>query len=83
MAIIHSCIFNLFERFPEQREAIRSLFEYNRNFKSLCEDHHKCLEAIRYWKQSTSDEAPLRSQEYETLLRELEEDIMEILNQYR
>ena len=83
MTIIHSSIFNLIERFPGQREAIKDLFEYSQAFKSLCKDHQKCLEAIRYWKQLTSDDAQLRIQEYENLLLELEEEIVEILNQFR
>jgi len=83
VTIINPSIFNLLERFPEHREAIRDLFEHSQAFKSLCMDHQKCLEAIRYWKQSPRDDAPLRSQEYETLFRELEEEIVDILNQYR
>ena len=83
MTIIHPSIFNLLERFPEHREAIRDLFEHSQDFKSLCMDHQKCLEAIHYWKQSARDDALERSKEYAALLRELEEEIVEVLNQYR
>jgi len=83
MAIIQTGIFSLYERFPDQKEAIRSLYEKSETFKTLCEDHQKCSEAICYWEQKEGNDAIQRRQEYETLIRDLEEEISECLKDCR
>jgi len=75
MAIVQTGVFTLYERFPDQKEVIRSLFEKSETFKTLCEDHRKCCEAIRFWERKEGDVAPQRLQEYGALIRDLEEEI--------
>jgi hypothetical protein len=79
MAIVQTGVFALHERFPDQKEVIRSLFEKSETFKTLCEDHRKCCGAIRYWDGKEGDVAFERRQEYEALLWDLEEEILEFL----
>jgi len=83
MAIVQTGVFTLYERFPDQKEAIRSLYEKSETFKILCEDHRKCGEAICFWEQKEGDVAILRRQEYEALMRDLEEEISAFLKDCR
>jgi len=71
------------ERFPRRKTAVRQLFKENNSFQTLCEDYRKCAEALRYWSQSTSEEAVDRREEYAVLLRDLEAEILENLASYR
>jgi hypothetical protein len=79
MAVIQKDIFSLYERFPDQKEALRSLHEKSDTFKTLCDDRQKCCEAIRYWERKEGGVALQRRQEYEMLVRDLEEEILEFL----
>jgi type I restriction-modification system DNA methylase subunit len=80
MKIIKTGIFSLYERFPDQKKEIRTLHEKSETFKSLCEDHLKCCAAIWFWEHKEGDVAIQRRQEYEALIRDLEEEISEFLN---
>ena len=81
MTVIQPSLFIIFERFPEQKETIKALFKKNESFKTLCEDYHRCAEALRYWNQSLDEDALLRMREYEALLQDLEEEISQNVNQ--
>jgi hypothetical protein len=81
MAVIQPSLFFLFDRFPEKKENIKTLFEENESFKTLCEDYHQCAEALRFWNQSSSEDAPARVREYRALLQELEEEILKNVNE--
>ena len=70
----------LFERFPSHREIIKQLFRKDKTFLSLCTDYQKCRKALHYWDNSDLREAPQRREEYETLLSELESEILLIVN---
>ena len=48
-------------------------------FLSVCEDYDACIEALRYWAQSNEPEAATRLNEYNTLVRELEEEIIGVV----
>lgn len=41
----------------------------------MCEDYHKCSQALNYWNQSTEVVAPARRKEYAAVLHELEQEI--------
>ena len=77
MTVIQPSLFILFDRFPERKETIKALFKNNESFKTLCEDYHRCGETLQYWNQSLDEDALVRMHEYETLLRELEEEILQ------
>ena len=81
MAVIQPSLFFLFDRFPEKKENIKTLFKENESFKTLCEDYHQCAEALRFWNQSSSEDAPARVREYRALLQELEEEILKNVNE--
>ena len=71
--------YNVMDRFPTHRETIKQLFYNNPNFQTLCTDYHRCSKALQFWKKSPLCEAPQRRQEYETLLAELESEILQHL----
>jgi hypothetical protein len=79
MTVIQPSLFSLFERFPDRKDTVKTLFKSSESFQTLCEDYLKCNEALQHWNQSLDDDAPLRRREYEALLRELEEEILQIL----
>jgi len=66
---------HIHERFPEEFNAINRLMAENTNFLALCEDYEICINALRYWANSLESKAKTRFEEYETLARQLEEEI--------
>ena len=71
-AIPHSVL----ERFPNYKKTITRLFTGNENFQALCEDHQRCVEALRYWYRSQEEVAEARWDEYNSLLLDLEAEIL-------
>jgi hypothetical protein len=69
----------LLDRFPEERQALRRLFQESLSFQSLCNDYRECLAALQNWQQSTSEEAPAWREEYANLLLELEQEVRQYL----
>jgi hypothetical protein len=45
----------------------------------MCEDYGACVNALRYWEQSKEPEAETRVNEYRTLIKELKEEITQML----
>lgn len=81
MSVIKSSLFHVIKRFPLRKNAIHLLIKTDDGFYTLCEDYRRCSEALTRWHQSTSEEAPLRQEEYSDLLRDLELEIVEYLNE--
>jgi len=81
MTVIQPSLFILFDRFPERKETIKALFKNNESFRTLCEDYRRCGETLDHWNRSLDEDALLRMREYETLLRELEEEILQNVNE--
>jgi len=81
MTVIQPSLFSLFERFPERVETLEAFFKKSESFKTLCDDYRQCADALRYWKQSSDENAPARVREYEALLHELEEEISQNVNE--
>jgi len=79
LSSIKPSLFLVMSKFPDQKDAIKSLFLKNNNFQEICGDYQKCTEAIEYWRQSTRENSALRADEYVALLMELEEEICEYL----
>lgn len=69
--------YTVMERFPEHQETIKYLFKNDPDFKTLCSDYLRCAKALRFWSKSPLCEAEKRKLEYETLLQELEVELLE------
>ena len=69
---------NILERFPEKIHTLTLLMVENPEFLAVCEDYDACIEALQYWEQSNELEAATRINEYNTLVRELEEEIVQV-----
>ena len=67
------------ERFPDKKHAIDLFMAEDPEFLTLCEDHDACVDALRYWADSKEPEANTRVDEYRTLVRELQEEITQVL----
>lgn len=80
MPVIQTGLFTVLNRFPERGETVKRLFKADSTFQSLCEDYIQCREALHYWNVAESSEAAARRQEYETLLKELEHELLEALD---
>ena len=77
MSVIRPSIFTVLERFPDRKKVIKRLYRGDNNFKTICEDYGKCLEAYLYWNESGSEEALARRQEYAMLQSELETELIQ------
>jgi len=71
--------YTVMEIFPSHREAIKKLFKSDPNFQSLCVDYHQCARALEFWSKSDLCEAPKRREEYQTLLLQLESEVLNYL----
>ncbi len=83
MPVIPSSVFFVMKKFPEDRAVIQRLFKSDDEFLMLCDDYWRCKEALVYWNMSTSDHAPLRISEYQSLLKELENEIMRTVHDFK
>jgi len=72
-------LWTVLPKFPDHADKLKRLFEESASFQSLCDDHMRCAEALRYWQQSVADEAPGRREEYAKLLQDLETEIWQSL----
>ena len=79
MPTVQTNLSSIFKRFPGQRETIERLSRESDSFRTICEDYLRCADARRYWEQSSSEDAAERREEYASLLRELEAEIIENL----
>ena len=69
------------DRFPDRADKIKARFDNQDSFQTLCEDYRRCAGALQHWAQSLDENASLRVEEYGALLRELEEEILQILDE--
>jgi hypothetical protein len=83
MNVIEPTLFAVINKFPEFRKEALQLFRHNEEFKGICLDYRDCMKAFRHWSRLENEEALKRKIEYETLLTELEAEIMETLGQMR
>ena len=81
MTVIQPGVFALIERFPEYESAIKAQYLQSESFQTLCSDYKKCAAAVEYWKRSPDGEAAQRSKEYQDLLAELEEEVLQTLGE--
>ena len=76
-------VLTMMQKFPEYKRVIQHLSKINDEFLTLCEDYRVCVEALRYWNISESDQATLRAREYQALLKELEDEIMLMMGDFK
>ena len=67
------------ERFPDKKQSIDRLMAEDPEFLALCDDYDVCVNAVLYWSKSGEPEAEIRVNEYRTIARELEEEVVEAL----
>ena len=67
------------EQFPDKTHAIDLLMAQDPEFRAMCEDYDACVDALQYWAKSKAPEAEMRVNEYRTLTRELQEEVVEAL----
>jgi hypothetical protein len=72
---------HVYSRFPDQKAVILRLLQDSDSFRTLCRDYQECGNALAYWKRTTAGEAPLRRKEYGELLKELEQEIVDHLQE--
>jgi hypothetical protein len=70
---------NILRRFPEKIHTLTLLMAEDPEFLAVCDDYDACIEALRYWAQSNEPESATRINEYNTLVRELEEEIVQVV----
>ena len=80
--VIQPCIFAIIQLLPDREKSIKRLYKESELFRDLCEDYKKCAEALKHWNASNLKEAADRREEYATLLRELEADILQGINDF-
>lgn len=81
MTVLQASLLWVVKRFPDHKANLLQLFRENRNFKIICDDYRRCSEALEAWRQSTTETASARRQEYADLLQELELEIIDLLNE--
>ena len=77
---MNSEMYHIRKRFPEKSETIDIFMAENPEFRTICEDYDDCFHAWQYWAHSKEPEAETRVNEYRTLIKKLENEILEALN---
>ena len=72
----------LLKRFPEYHDAVCILLMKNRLFNEICLDYEQCCKALRRWQTQNSEESKLRTAEYEEILHDLDQEILQYLIEY-
>ena len=81
MQVIHANLLFIIKRFQKHKEIIRRLYSESENFQEMCNDYQKCDRALMHWRQSHSEDAPERRNEYAALMQELEAEILQTLKE--
>lgn len=83
MPVIQTSVFTVVKRFPDCKDTVKQLFKESEAFHNMCEDYRQCAEALRHWNESATEVAPARREEYARLLRDLEAEISQSLDEFR
>jgi hypothetical protein len=71
----------LARRFPAYARSIRRLQAEDATFREICEDYGEALRALAHW-QAADQSAQQRAEEYQQLVRELEDEALAILEAF-
>jgi hypothetical protein len=80
---INPALFAITTKFPDLREEFIHLFKHSEAFRGVCMDYRECVKAHKYWSRSTDRDAVGRKREYEELLSELEEELLQSIKKKR
>ena len=69
----------IFQDHPEKKEQIWKLMLRNPDFRTLCTDYGKCVEAREFWGQSQDPNAKAKAEEYRYLCKVLEKECLQVL----
>jgi hypothetical protein len=69
------------ERFPEWEASIRRRFEKDAEFQEVCLDYAEACRALDYWGAISEESVEQVGEQYRDLLRELEAEILEVLQE--
>ena len=81
MSVTQQSLLIICDRFPDRVNKIKALFNNQDAFQTLCKDYCRCADALQHWTQSLDKNASMRVEEYRALLRELEEEILQNLDE--
>jgi uncharacterized protein YdcH (DUF465 family) len=65
-------------RFPQHASSIRRLHARDSCFRSICDDYSEAQRALKYW-EAVGQAAPGRVEEYREMVKELEAEVLAIL----
>ena len=71
--------FYIRKQFADKKDRIDLLMSEDPEFLTMSQDYDACVDALRYWEQSQEPEAKARINEYRALIRELREEIGQVL----
>jgi hypothetical protein len=57
------------------------MYRTSETFQCICQNYQKCSEALSHWTKSKHADAPERQREYTALLKELELEIIQSLEE--
>ena len=63
------------QRFVHNKESIWQLISDDEEFRSICKDYGKCMEARQYWSRFEDADSKAKIAEYDYLLNQLEGEI--------
>ena len=69
----------IFQHYPEKKTQIWKLMLRSPEFRTLCSDYGKCIEASKFWGQSTDPNAKAKAEEYRYLCKVLEKECLQVL----
>ena len=71
----------LARRFPQHASKIRRLHARDPDFRSICDDYGLAQRALKHW-EAAGQAAPERVEEYRQILKELEAEVLAILQAF-
>jgi uncharacterized protein YdcH (DUF465 family) len=71
----------LARRFPQHASSIRRLHARDSCFRSICDDYDEAQRALKYW-EAAGQAAPGRAEEYREIVKELEAEVLAILQAF-
>ena len=70
---------HVLKRFSCQKDTLVGLMIEDAEFYQLCQDYEDCVNALQYWSASKDTVSKARIDEYHALVRELEEEILQVM----
>jgi len=83
LTVIKPGLFSIQQRFPDCKDSLRRLYRKSESFQGICQNYQECLNAFNHWSGSEDEQAPHRKHEYAELIKELEQEIIQRLEEER